>query len=488
MSLRLAFFALGTLAIVASYSTAHAAEWSVASVDQLGNVVKQARPGDSIVIAKGTYDDAELLFAAEGTEDRPITLKAEAAGQVVLTGKSRLRIAGRHLIVSGLDFQQIDGDRDCVEFRRDSKQFSDHCRLTECRFRGVSASKSKASVRWVSLYGSNNRVDHCQLEGKTTLGTTLVVWLHDQPNHHRIDHNYFGPRPYLKKNGGETIRVGDSKTSLSSSQTTVAHNLFEACNGETEIISNKSCDNVYRSNVFRRCEGTLTLRHGNRCTVAGNWFFGEGAKRTGGIRIIGEDHKVFNNYLEKLEGDDARATICMMNGIADSPLNGYFQVQRALVAHNSIVDCKVPLVVGYADEDVTALLAPKDCVVANNLFVGRDRLLVDVQSSADGCQFQSNLGSKSNGGADRADTDVNFVELVSQPQRRIPEKDAWVDRGTRLVENKGSQEELVPEDIEGQPRDMKPDIGCDENSDRPILRKPVTRAEVGPYWALEATK
>ena len=92
------------------------------------------------------------------------------------------------------------------------------------------------------------------------------------PNRHRIDHNHFGHRPPLRRNGGETIRVGNSWSSMSSSGTLVERNLFDRCDGELEIISSKSSDNVYRQNTLRACAGMLTLRHGNRCLVADNYF------------------------------------------------------------------------------------------------------------------------------------------------------------------------------------------------------------------------
>ena len=41
-------------------------------------------------------------------------------------------------------------------------------------------------------------------------------------------------------------------------------NFFDRCDGELEIISSKSCDNIYRGNTFLNCAGMLTLRHGNR--------------------------------------------------------------------------------------------------------------------------------------------------------------------------------------------------------------------------------
>ena len=105
-----------------------------------------------------------------------------------------------------------------------------------------------------------------RLRARPGKGPTFVVWLGDgNEGRHQIDHNYFGPREKLGKNGGETIRVGDSKTAMLTGGCVVEKNLFEKCNGETECISNKSCGNIYRDNTFLEVSGTLTLRHGNGC-------------------------------------------------------------------------------------------------------------------------------------------------------------------------------------------------------------------------------
>ena len=130
-----------------------------------------------------------------------------------------------------------------------------------------SAPGSSTDTKWVSIYGISNRVENCYFKGKTNSGTTLVVWLlADQTNlsnHHVIRRNYFGPRPDLGANGGETIRIGDSATSFTWSRTLVEENYFYRCNGETEIISNKSLDNTYRRNTFDSCEGALEWQNGD---------------------------------------------------------------------------------------------------------------------------------------------------------------------------------------------------------------------------------
>src|SRR2546423_793598 len=166
-----------------------------------------------------------------------------------------------------------------------------------------------------------------------------------------------------------------SEVSMNVSRTTDELNYFDNCDGEIEVISSKSCENVYRYNTFDRCAGTLTLRHGNRCIVEGNWFFGRHKPGTGGIRVIGEDHRVFNNYLEGLEAKGYPAAITLMKGIPDSPLAGYFQVKRAVITFNTLADNRSTLLIGGGGRG-SATLPPVDCVIANNLLVGASSPLV----------------------------------------------------------------------------------------------------------------
>jgi poly(beta-D-mannuronate) lyase len=215
-------------------------------------------------------------------------------------------------------------------------------------------------------------------------------WRGDAPTH-VIRKNYFGPRPRLGKNGGEIIRIGDSDSSMQRAACVVEGNYFEKCDGEVECISNKSCGNVYRGNTFVECQGTLTMRHGNGCLIEGNVFLGNHRKETGGIRIIGEDHIVKGNYLTGLEGDEARSAICLQNAIENSPLNGYFQVKHAVIADNSILDCKHSIAIGYADKDVKALLPPVDCRFEGNYVSSPEHRLVELKDPAAKITWEDNV-------------------------------------------------------------------------------------------------
>ncbi len=356
----------------------------VDSIDRLHEALEQARPGDTVVLADGTYRDAELRLHAVGTAEQPVTVRAQTVGGVKLTGDASLRLWGKHLIVEGLSFEDgFTENGDVIQFRRDQgDQEGDDaqdCRLTRCSIINFNPPDDTDGNKWVSIYGLRNRVDRCFFEGKNNDGAMLVVWLDGTPDHHRIDRNHFGHRPPLGRNGGETIRVGTSIWSQSTSATVVEHNLFDRCDGEIEVISNKSCENIYRNNTFDDCDGMLTIRHGARCLVENNVFLGrdradrDGFEGSGGVRVIGPDHVVRNNHMQDLHGSGFRAALSIMNGIPDSPLNGYYRVERAVIENNVVIDCTHPLTLGTGFGSRNRVLPPLDCTLAGNLIVNRQR-------------------------------------------------------------------------------------------------------------------
>ena len=189
------------------------------------DAVKSARPGDTIVLANGEWKDFEIVFNGEGEAGQPITLTVQEKGKVIITGQSNLRLAGEHLVVSGLVFR--DGHTptsEVISFRRDDRHLANHSRVTEIVIDAFNNPERTETDYWVMMYGRHNRFDHNYLAGKSNNGVTLAVRLNapeNQENRHRIDHNYFGHRPELGSNGGETMRIGTSHYSLTDSFTLV---------------------------------------------------------------------------------------------------------------------------------------------------------------------------------------------------------------------------------------------------------------------------
>ena len=357
---------------VSAAQAAQARDILVADQVEYKAAVKAAKPGDSIVLRDGEWRDAQLVFTGAGTADAPITLTAQTKGKVLLTGASNLRLGGSHLMVSGLVFKRgASPTREVISFRRDSKTLASDTRVTEIVIDGFSKPDRRAEDIWVALYGTNNRVDHSHFEGKTNAGVTLaVIRKAGDPldNRHRIDHNYFGPRPPLGSNGGETIRIGTSEESLSDSHTLVERNIFDRTSGEVEIVSVKSGGNIVRENLVLSSQGAFVLRHGNGNLVERNIFLGHHVPDSGGVRIINRDQIVRFNYMEGLAGKDFKSAITVMNGVPNSVINRYHQVSNAVIERNSILDsARITLAAGADAERSAPPVASK---FAGNLVSG----------------------------------------------------------------------------------------------------------------------
>lgn len=461
----------------------HAKKTLVRSAVEITTVMITSQPGDTLVMANGIWTNQKIVFKGNGTSSQNIVLIAETPGEVILNGYSTLRIAGSYLLVDGLQFKNgYSSSGGVVEFRYDSNNESNNCRLTNTAIIDYNAADSKTDYKWISLYGQNNRVDHCYLKGKNHLGTTLVVWLSDKPNFHLIDNNYFGYRPVYPENGAETIRVGTSDWSMYNSFTTVEYNYFEECNGETEIISNKSCENIYRYNTFKDCQGTLTLRHGNRCTVEGNFFLCGNKTNSGGIRIIGEDHKVFNNYIENSAGTSYKCGITIMNGVPNSPLNRYFQVKRAIIAFNTVVNCRVTLNIG-AGKDSELSLPPLDCKIVNNIFYSTQSPLVTFTDSPINLTWSGNTFYGTSIGmalpTGNYNDDPKLTKSSDNLYRLGPNSPA-INRSDITYSS-------VTKDMDGQLRSGISDAGADEYSQDQITIKPMDKNSAGPKWMQTAT-
>lgn len=401
----LARYGIGVALTLAIAAPLHAEEFFVRNQNEYAHALKGVEAGDIIILANGEWKHFDLVITGKGTAQKPITVISEEAGKVFLTGQSSLRIGGEHILVTGLVFKDGYSPRgEVISFRRSKDDQARNSRVTEVVIDHFSKPDRTDDDYWVGIYGKNNRFDHNSLVGKTNKGVTLAVRLdsaESRDNGHRIDHNYFGPRPVLGSNGGETIRIGTSQYSMYNSGTIVENNIFDRCDGEVEIVSNKSGGNTYRGNLFLRSRGTLTLRHGDGNLVESNVFLGHGKDYTGGIRVINRDQIVRGNYMEGLRGTGFSSALTVMNGVPNSPVNRYVQVENAQIERNTVVDsARVTLGAG-ADEERSA--PPVKSVMRANLLGGLDTgTFVEVDADISGIQFADNAVIKGDVHSDAA--------------------------------------------------------------------------------------
>ncbi|MDE6827097.1 MAG: polysaccharide lyase 6 family protein, partial [Alistipes sp.] len=360
-----------TLFIAAAVLPVAAKKYRVA-LPEVAAVLRTAGPGDRIVVADGDYRDLELKWRGAGAEGAPVRIEAATPGGVRIGGMSTLRLAGRWIEIGGFDFRNGTAPSGAVVEFRCGKEVADDCRMTDCIIDNYNPVRRDMAYSYVLLYGRRNRVDHCTFAGKLNLGVTLIVMLNEersQQNFHRIDHNHFAPRPVYGSNGAETIRVGTSQQALRSSNTLIEENLFERCDGEVEVVSIKSSDNIVRRNVFFESQGVLALRHGDRNLVEENLFVGNGIRNTGGIRIVNAGHRVVRNTLVGIAGGRFFSALAVMNAVPNSLPNRYCLVEDVEIADNLFVDCSnIEFGTG---RDLERTLAPERVTFERNTIVNK---------------------------------------------------------------------------------------------------------------------
>jgi poly(beta-D-mannuronate) lyase len=365
----------------------------VKDIAELNKANATAKPGDIIILQNGVWNNVIIKLNCNGTKEQPIVFKAQAAGKVLISGNSQLKLGGNYITVDAFYFVDgYAGDDAVVDFRIDKKQLANNCRLTNCVINDFNNPKRMDENYWISLSGKHNRIDHCSFLNKKNMGVLMAVILDDErsrENFHSVDHNYFGVRLPLASNSGEIIRVGVSQHCEFNSNTQITDNFFEHCDGETEIVSIKSCSNIIRNNLFKECQGGVVLRHGNYNTVENNIFLGNGKDGTGGVRIINKGQWVVNNLFYQCRGVGFRSPLSVMNGVPNSPAFRYVPVTDAVVANNSFYNCTpISLCEG---SDTERSVPPSRVYFENNIFYNdKDNKIYNAYDNIGGFNFNGN--------------------------------------------------------------------------------------------------
>lgn len=466
----------------------------VENVDELQQAIAEVNPGDEIVMANGIWTDIRIRFYGMGTSDQPIVLKAQTPGEVKITGMSDLKLGGEYLVVDGLFFKDGASPSNAViEFAMNDDTLANHSRVTNIAIKDFNKAQRNKQDLWVLFKGRQNQLDHSYLSGKSNRGPTVRVDLEGNQsikNYHKINNNYFGPRPPRGGPSAETIQLGNSYTSMAPSHTLVKDNFFNRCNGEVEVISSKTNFNEFRNNVFYNSEGSLVTRHGNYCVIDGNYFISdEDSPYVGGIRLIGTGHWVTNNYFYNLRGEIFRAPLALMNGIRRSPLNRYIQVTDVVVAYNTWVNCKSPWQIGVGSNvDQKDVLPPSEIrsetpirtLVANNVIYNTEADSVPMVrfDSIGGIDFQSNVinnqGEVFKGVSGLEPLNFSIVEIddnIWVPSQDLNEVEA----------HKGFEFDKITLDMAGNSREKYDQIGAFGVTD-PKKKKLIDTSLYGPNW------
>jgi len=449
----------------------------VNNASQLASAISAATPGTTITLADGTWNNVAIIINKNGNAANPITVAAQTAGQVILTGNSRVYMSGSHITVTGLVFQNpanltFSGSELRPVF---DLQNCDSCKVLNNKIDGYNGTVAQKAIKhkWVRTEGGQFvEIAHNSFLNKFGVGSIIVTNRSSAGTDFlKIHHNYFADRTPINgfndDNDQDAIRIGTSTTSLSNSFTEVYDNYFYNFFGEIEIISNKSGENKYYNNTFRKYSGGLTLRHGDNCDVYGNYFFAENNHSSGGVRVIGEGHKVYNNYIEgikssKANGSNSNSTggINVVNGKPNSALNEYYQVKNAQIVNNTFVNCDYGLRIGMPVNS-TLTLAPQNLTVANNIAYNTSINPYSIVTPPTGNSVSQ--GNQTNLASGNLVDDGNFHRIVS---------------GSSAIDASVGTYAYVVDDVLTGSRDANVDAGAEEFGGNGT-KLPYTAADVG---------
>jgi poly(beta-D-mannuronate) lyase len=281
-------------------------EYLIHNEQEFSSVSQQIKPGDDIMIANGTYAPWSLIVNTNGTTERAITIQAEKSGKVIFTGdvgQPVFKLTGSYTILRGISFTACNVLKDSTHAGVLAElNNTKHCRLTECVFSQNVAKTQFMPIVVVSGKGEYNRVDHCTFTGnidnqELQVKITKEAW----SLYTVIENNLFQNKnkvSWKNFNGGECVQVGQDPILLGTIQakTMVRENRFIRCNGEPEVISNKSSNNTYLKNYFEDCDGELVMRGGHDCIIDSNIIKGGNS----GIRINGTGHQITHNNISNV--------------------------------------------------------------------------------------------------------------------------------------------------------------------------------------------
>ncbi len=451
-------FVLIALSLAASRLAA--ATYTVDSIAALESRLESAAAGDTITVQDGRYEaKSAIAVTCVGSASAPITITAETIGGATITGTHGFAVSkpAAYVVIRGFNFTHAAG-------RETIGSGATHVRFTRNSFH-CSGKGAELDVA-----GDDAEVDHNEFHDKKVVGNMLSVtgtgsqvarrvWVH---------HNYFHDYANAHENGAETIRFGRSFYSMSRGDGLIEFNLFLRCTGENEIITNKSCANTYRYNTFLDSPGgELSQRHGNDCLIYGNYL-----RHTHGIRIFGDRHQVFSNYLE-----ENQIAIAIGNGdgeVADgSKLTCHDRPDHCVVAFNTLVDNAENFVMPARAHGLGATYT----TLANNVIVGGGpAVAISPTAPYIGPTWSGNIIWKTAGAGDLPANGYKTIDPLLSA-----DGSGHLRAGSPAIDAAVGDFPAVRFDLDGQERANPKDVGADEFlPNQPITVRPLTPAEVGP--------
>ncbi|MGM9477143.1 chondroitinase-B domain-containing protein [Pedobacter sp. GSP4] len=323
--------------------------YTVSTENEFKTIQASLLPGDEVSIKNGNYTNWSLQIGNSGTAEKPIVIRAEKPGKVIFSGrvvKAIFMVSGNYILIKGIHFKNCILEKEAgntgtlIELNQ-----TFNCRIEDCNFSDNQAKVQFSPLVIIAGKGSSNSISYCSfISNIDNQDVQVKVTKESFPKFTLIQNNRFSNKArvsWKNGNGGECVQVGQDPVLLGNQrpETTVQQNTFIHCNGENEVISNKSSGNKYINNYFENNDGELVMRGGHDCIISNNTFKGG----TGGIRINGTGHQLINNKI-----DGIATAIRLMYGMAKGKdeIGFYIAASNCILKNNRISNATTGILVG----------------------------------------------------------------------------------------------------------------------------------------------
>ena len=345
---------------------------SVTNTSELTSKLAAAGPGQTLVLANGTYSPGSLTISRSGTgRDKPIVVRAATPGQAKLASGSSIRITGQWVLVKDLA-KEFDDSGKTFSFEGAAK-FSgfDGCLVGPTSLGAAQPSAAKSLHFYAGGDADQCFFTFCESRNKSKPGNGFLVdgnfSTFKACTHILIDHAYIHDYGTEVVNDFEAIRYGVSTMQTTQVNAAIIRCVFKNIATEPEIISLKACKIDSYGHTIENCVGVLSIRHGDdnfhrHCYVHGPATGARGTK-AGGARVYGRRNDISECYFENLNGSSYESTLSIDGGDTSSPTNGHQNVDGGTFSKNLGVNCATAIVLG---EHYST--APKNITVKDNDF------------------------------------------------------------------------------------------------------------------------
>lgn len=326
-------------------------------------LIESVQPGDIIELADGLYTNGLNISLDEthrASVSCPTIIRPKNARRVRIDGsKSRLRIAGSHVLIQGLAIYNglvREPDDPLIEV---SKGIG--ARLSELYFDSNSCSQATRTGALIHITQGavDTRIDHSNFQVICGAAVAIHSAAASSPLRLRIDHNRFdehdGSLPVI-------YSVDDDGAGPHETQTRIEHNLFDWVGGDQAgLIELSTAKDVIQHNTFRRYQGpSIRLNKSREVFMIGNLF-----DRAGAVQLGGERHQLLSNLFVRSGGVEVMAG----HGELGQEMVEVFNASQLSIAHNTFWEVNgVVITLGEGIGQGGRRTKAKEISLTNNVF------------------------------------------------------------------------------------------------------------------------